>query len=178
MKQLFTVNNFIHREHIHLMCISIISFSPMPNIKNKVQFQKGILLILSIWMKKLFFFSIMLKKCIINWVEGKILQCSNFQQYSCSSASYFVVLKYLYMRAIGTKSSGVKFNIVLLKIYLYCLWGWANLCTYSRKLFKFYWEAPVPHCNPNYLSIWKQGQRRIFPFRLCKDPLKFSCGPL
>lgn len=28
----------------------------MPNIKNKVQFQNGILLILSIWMKKLFLF--------------------------------------------------------------------------------------------------------------------------
>lgn len=39
--------NFIHRKCICLMCICIISFSSMPNIKNKVQFQNGILLILN-----------------------------------------------------------------------------------------------------------------------------------
>lgn len=63
----FTVNNFIQQEHISFMYI--IYFSSVPNIKSKVHFQVGILLILNLWMKKLFCFSTMLKKYIINWVE-------------------------------------------------------------------------------------------------------------
>lgn len=149
-------------------CVCIIYFSSMPNIDKKVQFQNGILLVLNIWIKKLVFF-------LTTEKNSSAVTFSNI--HACQRPTLVFWNIYACMHAIGTKSSGVKYNIVSLKINLHCLWGWANLCIYVRNVFKFYWESPIPHCKPNYISVWKKGQRRIFPFGLYYNTLKFSCHP-